>query len=288
MNKIKILTIATVALTFNSYAATSTTSQSVTQGSSVAPEAKKLPINMSFLTMMFGPQVSDPVSSMTSSDSIGGKSGLGTRNFLSMTYKLSEKLSLTPVLDFNYQLTDNDRGASLNDAYIRLKRKEILSSNIGIHPVSMDADIRYYAPTSQGARDNNAIGAVRTSLYPSVQIAKSRFSLSGLFFAKAWMQTQDTNAKGKNLNMVQLYSGPQISYAVSDKISAFILQEANVVYNTAGIPNSRDPNTSLVDLEPGVDIQVNDRVTLSPYLNWYTNQNISTTSVNLNADIKLF
>lgn len=251
---------------------------------------KRLPISISATSMLYGPAVSKLGSGSTTAYTAGDVWGLSAENQIAMKYRLSDSMTITPVFDFVYQFTDPlnggaDRRASLMyDSYIKLSRYGIASASLAGNDLAIDSEMRLYVPSSESSRDNGTLGGVRLAINPSLQFAKSRWSLSSVNHVRYWIQTRDTSASGSNLPRIQLYTGPQMNYKVSDAVTAWVLYEATVIFDIAGIPNSRNPKRSLADIEPGIDVKVNDRVSLTPYLNWYTSQPIKTTSVNLTAN----
>lgn len=290
-----------------SFGALAASSSSVTVPASINPantstatatvegaKEKALPLSISATSYLYGPTVTDPTAGSTTAYTAGDVWGLSAQNQIALKYKLTDKMAITPVFDFVYQFTDPtsggaDRRASLMyDSYIKLSRSGIIEKNIQGNDFALDADARLFVPSSEGSRENNTLGGLRVSINPSLQFGKSAFSLSSVNHMRYWFQTQDKGTKsGSPLPRTQLYTGPQINYKFSEAVTAWVLYEATVVFDTAGIPNTRNPNRSLVDLEPGVDIKLGKRVSLSPYLNWYTSQPISTTSMNLTASVQM-
>lgn len=262
----------------------------------VAPKAKELPVHINSLSTVYGTRVNAPTDNKTS----GGENDRNSfdpilmRQRFSVDYKIGANTKIQPRMEFDYQLSDPNPNKSAvrqfrwRDAYLKVTQSGIIEKSLMGNDIALDADVRYYAPTSKSARDNETIGAARMSLYPSVAFGKTGFSLSNESYYKYWFQSKDTNAKGDALVRSELYTGPQVSYAVSDKVSAWVLYEAVVNYDTKGLnTNDKAPLQSQADVEPGMDIKIHDRITLSPFLNWYTNQPLYTTTLNVAAAIRL-
>ncbi len=262
-----------------------------------AGKKKELPISLTDDFYVFGPQVSDLNSMQTSDDAIDAKTGLSTRHKIGLKYKLKPDLAITGVADLVYQLTDPTNGGAdrgmhnrMNDPYLKISKKNLINGKIGKNEISTEAQIRYYAPMSAGSKNNDLKGKAELDLYPTMKIGKSRFSAEMFSFARYYMNTSkfDAATGTRPLTAMLFYVGPQINYSLSDSITAFTLYDAVMTYNTLGqSAPTTNPAGSLVDLEPGISFQVNKAISITPYLNWYTNQSIETTSVNLNATIQM-
>ena len=307
MNLVQKVAVAAASLSFapaGAFAAASAASASIpastgavpvnTSTASAAIEAvprRGLPISIDATSMFYGPTVSNPGRGATTAFTRDEVWGLSVQNQIAAKYKISEKMAITPVFDFVYQLTDPnnggaDRRASLMyDSYIKLSRTGLAAAKIAGNEITLDGDIRYFVPSSEYSRENKNLGGARLSLNPSVQFGRSPVSLSSVNHMRYWFQTRETNAAGGMLPRMQLYTGPQLNYKFSDAVTAWVLYEATVVFDTAGMPNTRIPGRSVTDIEPGVDIRISERASLTPYLNWYTSQPIKTTSVNLTATL---
>jgi hypothetical protein len=292
--------IASLSVSGLAFAQSSSTSApamsgtSTTQSSAVAPQTALSRIGVSTLSWFYGPYVNNLKENTVTDDSVDSVKGLDSRHQLTVKYNISDKMSIGPVLDFLWSFTDkegkNDNTFAWKDSFIKFKHSDLYSANIGGNDISVAGDLRYFVPSSKNSRTSNNYGGMRLSLNPSIQFGKSPFSISTVNYSRVWFQTQTNNPAGSSLPLLELYTGPQINYQVNDAVTAFVLYEADLVYNNNGVPNSRDvkkSQPSLADVEPGVDIKLHDRVTLSPYLNWFTNQRLSTTTVNLAASFTL-
>jgi hypothetical protein len=268
--------------------------KSVAEADLLAPKEKQLPLTIIDAAVLYGPTVNDPFGISVTDDSVDATTGITFRNQFNFKYKLNSQLTLTPVLDFDYQLTDPDaarngvRQFRWRDSYVKLTHSSLWDADFSGNKFAVPAGVRLYAPTSKTARESNTIGAIRLDLNPEMTIAGSRFSVSTANYVKVWAQTNRFDRSHKSLPSTELYAGPQLNYAFNDSAIAFVLYEVSVRYNTLGVPNTNDPKKSLADLEPGASFKVHKRVALTPYLNWFTNQPISTTTLNLNADLTLF
>jgi len=252
-------------------------------------ETKKLPIAVGALSFFNGPRANNPVSRSTTDDSLKAKTGLNTRHQLSMRYFLNKQWNIMPVMDFDFQLTDNDpkgthaRQFRWRDAFVRLNNTGLISHDFGVNHFVMPGDLRVYLPTSKGSRDADTIGGLRLSLNPGMTFGKSRFSLSAANYIRVWGQRKEDG----NLPQFELYTGPQLNCAVSDHVNAFVLYEAVGRKLQSGGWAAKGTERSTMDLEPGMDFRLHQRLTLTPYLNWFVNQPLWTTTVNLNANITL-
>lgn len=302
--------LLTLCATFGVARADSTTSTSTTLPSSAVPTSvavatvtpstklRLIPDAITDWVVFTGPSINKPTSMGTPDDSINNTQALSMEHYLGFKYKLSDSVSLVPTMDMLYNFTDpnrdgNTRGFSWGDAYLSLRKSALINTSLGSNKLTIDGWLNYYAPTSKIERVSNTIGSIAVWANPTLQFGKSRWSLSGYSYARQYMQTNSRPqisdiSPGTFLIQSKFYAGPQINYEFNDKATGFLLYEAVARIYTNGYPDwVRNSQRSLTDLEPGMMINVSKSVMLMPCLNWYLNQPVSTTSVNLNASLKL-
>ena len=144
-------------------------------------------------------------------------------------------------------------------------------------------------PTSDYSRENKTLGSARFTVTPNLQIGESGLSLAVVNFVRYWFQRQDLQSGSTDLTLprLMLYTAPILSYSIRDNFSVWGMLEATMSYDTFGFVNTDDPNRSLMDLEPGFDFKLSDHVTISPYLNWFVNRPLNTTSINFMAHLSI-
>lgn len=271
--------------------ASSTVSASVAQAPSTMTAKKKLPISISDWSTFYGPLVNDISTGKTSDSAIDAQTGLSSRHQVSFKYAINDTLSVAPVADFKIQhtvLPGEEKGFTLKDPFLKIAKNDLLTAKIRGNDIHLDSQLRLYAPASKSSRTNKTNGSAALWLSPTVNFAKSKFSLTVYNYARHFFQSQTFSPSGSLLTADEVYTGPQLSYGFTDKVSAFVLYEAAMTFNTLGQPqSSTSPNDSLTDLEPGMSLDVTPNISLIPFLNWYTNQPMATTSINLSASIKL-
>jgi len=273
-----------------SYAATTTKKKASAQ--SVATRKAK----SDFLTRtsivhdsyFFGPAANNPVSGKTTGGMKEAKSFLSFDNYLSASYKINDNMSISPILNYTLRATTgvgaSGARASMGDAYLKFKYSGLATAILaGGHKFKLDADTRYYAPTSTDSQNIGQIGAIRTSLNPSLKLANSKFSFAAVSYIKYYIQSDNTQA----LSRWAFYTGPQVNYALSNRVTAWFLAETANKIKSNGASYYDVDGISMTDLEPGLDIQVSDNILVTPYLNWFINQPLDTTSVNVFTSIKL-
>lgn len=254
------------------------------------------PFYLSMLSFLYGPSLNDPASGETPTTYMGNPDGITIQNQVGVGLLLTDNISIQPVFDFELVMTDpnanykKDQYFSLTyDSYIKFNYSSIFEVETDAARYGLSADVRYFVPTSDFSRDNNSAGSARLTLTPGVQFAHSRISLGFVNFVRYYFQKQlyQTNNRNVALPELMIYTGPLINYQINDRFGVWLLGEASMTRDTLGHWNNKDASRSLVDLEPGLDIRVNKYFTLSPYLNWFVNRSISTTSVNLMASVTL-
>lgn len=228
-------------------------------------------------------------------DTERGTAAVSVQNQLGMRYELAPSLSITPVFDFEYLLQGPDGSAPSEklalsyDSFLKLYATDVFEAKGHDGTLAMDAELRAFVPTSKASRDNGTIGSLRAAVYPALRFEDSNFWVSSAANVRYWFQTRDTwaDGSGAKLQRVNVYGGPQLNYRISESVVAWFLYEAYAALDVSGHPNTRDPSISHTDIEPGVDIFLSRRFVVTPYLNWYLNQHISTVSINLNASVTL-
>lgn len=276
--------------------AVSATNKVAVSVSKAAPSAvtgkKAIPLSLSDYSIFSGPAVKTPTKTTTADDSNDAITGLSSRHMVSLMYKANNGISFGPTADFNIQHTqataEEQKGVAWNDSYFKVAKSGLAKGTIGGNSVGLDSSVRYLAPTSKGSRDNKTYGSVRMDMNPNMSFGKTALSLTVYNFVRAHLLSQGSNAEGASLTQYQLYTGPMLNYDFNDKIGAFVLYEATIKYNTKGESSKQFASAkSLTDLEPGVNFNLNKHISLAPYLNWYTAQPVSTTSINMSATLAM-
>ena len=257
--------------------------------------AFKLPVDLAYRLELFGSQLSGPTNDFMPTDSMSdlnntaAQDPIWSRHTLTVGRDLGKGFNISINPQFKLVHTDpganGARGFLWNDSYLKLAKGDLLSAKIGNQEIGLAADIRYYAPTSHAAIINSSYGSVRASIAPSIQLS-NRFSLESGSYIKAWMLSRpnDINS-GAALNNIELYTSVQFNAQITQSVKAWVLYEAITNRATDGEwsngSNPRFAGRALTDLEPGVDIQLGEHFTVSPFLNWYPTLPVSTTTWNL-------
>ncbi|MEW6056341.1 MAG: hypothetical protein AB1540_06975 [Bdellovibrionota bacterium] len=255
---------------------------------------KRFGPSMALTSFFYGPAVDDVGAGTTPGIYEGSVDGLSLQNQVSLTFNPAQDLWITPVFDFVYRFTDSD-GFNANefaldyDSFIRIARTNIFNERVAFSNVGLNADVRVFFPTSEFSRDNRTIGSARFSLVPFIRTRDQKWSFNFLNYVKYWLQTEEISPVYETaIPQVMFYTGPSITYQFSQRVSAWLLFEATMAVNSLGEDNRSDPERSLVDIEPGFDLQITKNLYVSPYLNWYLSQPITTTSLNVIAKVVLF
>ena len=267
---------------------------SVASASITKAEKKPLPISANLSSTLFGPTANDIDGGKTADSAIDAEMGLFSRHTLGVKYSLMKDLSVAAVGEGDVQHTilpgsSEAKGFTMRDPYVKISKANLINTSIKGNALAVDSQVRMYAPLGKSSKAANTISKVSLFMNPTLNIGKSRFSISAANYARYFIQSKELHPKTNSpMTQMDFYTGPQLNYEVSDKISAFVLYEAEMTYDTLGRSETNyAPNNSKTDLEPGVSLQLGKAVNLTPFLNWYTNQRLSTTSVNLNASINL-
>lgn len=279
-----------------------TPNTSTSDAETMVKSSAKPKYTFNYTSFLTGPPITDLRSDETVAVREGFTLGLSLQNQIGVRYWFNENFSVMPVFDFEYQFTDPHRngankGVSLvYDSFIRAKYVDVAKTYVQGHKLSLDAEARYYVPVSEFSRINDSLGSLRLAVVPGINFADRKWEISALSFYRYWMQTRffqrptRHNPVPRNtfgLPEHTFYTGPQISYRASKTFNLWMLFEASYTIDTLGFNSATDPNRSNMDIEPGVDIRIANGIYVSPYLNWYISQPISTTSINLITSITI-
>jgi hypothetical protein len=271
---------------------TTTTAEADVQTST---ESKPLPLTFSWLSMFYGPRLVEPTRTSVPSSWAGGELAMSVQNQTGIRFHVSDSVTITPTFDFEYRFTDpwdstiGNEFALTYDSFIRFYHSNLKTIRLSGADLNFAGEVRWFFPTSDFSRSIHSLGSIRAGINPSLSLDNSNFSFSMVAFGRYWVQVHQTLPydESASLSRFTLYVGPQVNYKVSERITAWVLYESLVTFDTFGIPNTIYPEQSLADVEPGVDIRLNDTVSITPYLNWFTSQPLKTISVNLNASIAI-
>jgi hypothetical protein len=258
-------------------------------------ESEPSALSLQLLSFFYGPPVTNPTSNETPVPTIGYVSGLSVQNQLGLKYEFQPDWSLTPTADFEYRITDPfNKGTGQSfaltyDSFIKLMKTSLVNFNIGENNLNFDLDLRYYVPTSTFSREHGTLGSARVAVNPSYYLPHSNFSFSAVgafrYYFQQYYHRHDDRTSA--LAQTNFYAGPQVNYRVNDSVMLWSLFELSVTLDTVGGSTAANPQKSIADIEPGVDIKVTKGIYISPYLNWFTNQDLGTTSLNMTASLSI-
>jgi hypothetical protein len=258
-------------------------------------ESEVSPFSLQMLSFFYGPPIANPTSNQSPVPTIGYASGLSVQNQLGLRYEFQPTWSLTPTADFEYRVTDPfNKGigqsfALTYDSFIKLMKSNLVDFDIAANTLSFDLDLRYYVPTSSFSRENGTLGSARAALNSSLYLPHSNFSFSAVGAVRYYFQQYYYRHDERTAALAQAtyYAGPQVNYRINDNVTLWSLFELSITQDTVGGSTAANPQKSVADIEPGVDFKVTKGVYLSPYLNWFTNQGLDTTSINMTASISI-
>jgi hypothetical protein len=272
MKKITALVLATSWVAGSAFGATPSSS-AATSTSSAAPKLIDK-LTVSYLNVFYGASITDPAASTQPNTDTGearGGSPIFMKNYVSVGYKINDRVTLAPVLYWTYQpVRGND--LTLKDSYLKLGHSKVLS----IGNFSMAADVRLAAPTSTVSRDVGRIGYLMSKQVSSFEIPKSRFTLGLTTYG---MVHAYSKAAGKQ--MTEFYAGPSVDYTITPTLRAGLLYEAAAAH-TYG-QGATAMNNLGTDLEPNVSWDITPNINLNPYIDLKTSQGIKAETTSIGA-----
>jgi hypothetical protein len=227
---------------------------------------------------------------------VSGQDAIAMRHNAGIGRDMGKGFNLSAHAYFNTNLSDpanngRTRGLKWRDSFLQLFKGDLAAANISGNDFSLAGDIRYYAPTSTGSRLNNNRGQVRLTVMPNLQFGKSIFSLATVSYVKFWMHSQrltsgpDGVANGNPMNEWEVYTGPQLTAQLTNSVAVWVLYEALLQRDTVGELTNNNKGAysglGLTDVEPGATFNIGKHFSISPFLNWYPNLPVDTTSMNV-------
>jgi len=226
-------------------------------------------ITATYFGIFYGPSVSKPTSFQPTEDgSQDSNRPVMLKNFAGVGYNLTDHLRITPTAYWQW-LPSAGGAYAVQDPFVKISDDSIISEgNFNLY-----GDFRYHAPISNFSKAANITGS-----YQSVQVATyvpegTRWMLALFSSERAY-----TYGKGGYGNDFEVYVGPNVGYQISPRVQLTMLYETNLVHVYGNNPGTMEGDGT--DLQPGVSVDITNRLNVHPYLSIYPSApSIASTSV---------
>lgn len=178
---------------------------------------------------------------------------------ISAGYRITKKVQAGVALPI-YYVPNRDNDATLNNIYLRLSNSEMLKSG----QFKMGLSSRFYLPTNPESRETGFVTGVRVEQNMTYDLKKTPLTF-GLY---TYERMNFFNSIAKSGSILSLYAAPYLNYQFSQKVAATLWIDLIQLKQVQGRSISQWENPS-VGVQPGINWDVNDSVSLNPYVNVY-------------------
>jgi len=206
-----------------------------------------------------------------------------TENALGAGYKASKNISVSAAANFLYTPVRGEHNAIMLDPIVKVSHASLLSDG----DFNMNGDFRIYPGVTSYAASKGQIAQFRSIQNPNYTLGRWNFAL-GLqeryYIYDNSGAGRASKGEDKAVNggtRYRIYTGPQVNYQASPKLTAWVLYEMEGINKYAD--GFFDVDNNGTDAEIGVDWNPIKQLTLSPFLDFKTGGKITaeTTTINL-------
>lgn len=152
------------------------------------------------------------------------------------------------------------KGITTNNLFVKLSDSEVI--NRGRFKVGLGS--RFYVPTNSDSRKSGFFSGIRFEQNTTYDFRKIPLTV-GLF---TYERPYFYNSKATSGTPLTLYGAPYANYQFSQRLAATLWVDLIQLKQSKGQSIGDMPNAP-VDIQPGVNWDVNDNLSLNPYLNLY-------------------
>ncbi|MBS1962310.1 MAG: hypothetical protein JST04_08850 [Bdellovibrionales bacterium] len=239
----------------------SLTSKSTAQISSSSEWGRDLKdrLALNYWGAYYGPSVGGPNDYTPSYDGSSGDVQY-LDGVITAGYRPSKKTLVGVGVPQIYTPFRENKGITTSNLFIRLSDSEIISR--GRFKVGMGS--RFYLPTNSDARDAGFVTGIRFEQNTTYDFRKIPLTL-GLF---TYERPYFYSSKATSGNPLTLYGAPYATYQLSQRLAATLWIDLIQLKQSKGQSMADMPNAP-VDVQPGINWDVNDNLSVNPYLNLY-------------------
>lgn len=222
---------------------------------------------------MYGPGVDSFGLKTPDGYTADGGGNITFENILTLGYRALNDVQISANLNTLHTPmgAGEEKTYAFKDPYLRLRKSNIINSG----GMKLSADLRFYAPVSEGSIKRDQRFSLRSTQYTSYTTGRWTATLST--FVRHWA------FPGATGNNWALLAAPDVAYQITPTLSAGIYYELYTVHGkaTQGF-SSQFADGADSGLETSLSWDVTPSITFTPYLRFKTGGKISreTTSAN--------
>jgi hypothetical protein len=232
---------------------------SVSSGVSKDFRSLKERLSLSYFGAYFGPGLGQQNDYTPGADGTNGDVQ-NLDGVITAGYKVSKRIFIGVGIPLIYTPFREEKGVTMPNLFLRLADSEFIKKG----PFKMALSSRFYLPTNSDSRENGFVTGIRLEQNLTYEIKKAAVTL-GLY---TYERTYYYNSKATGGTPFTLYAAPYLNYQFANRVAATLWIDLVQMKQVKGKPISEMENAS-VDFQPGLNWDVNDQLSLNPYLNLY-------------------
>lgn len=226
----------------------------------VGPEFKspKDRLALSYYGVYYGPSLGQRNDYTPSYD---GSSGdvQNLDGIITAGYRVSKKFLAGVAVPLVY-VPYRDKGVTMNNLFLKLANSEFWKNGRS----KMGLSSRFYLPTNGDSRKSGFVTGARIEQNFTYDLKKAPVTLGLYTYEKALFY----NATATSGTPLTLYAAPYLNYQFSKRVAATLWVDLVQLTQAKGKSFSEMQNAP-VDIEPGINWDVTDNLSLNPYLNLF-------------------
>lgn len=175
-------------------------------------------------------------------------------------YRLNKKWMVGVGVPLVYTPYLEDKGMTLNNLFLRVSDSELIKAG----NFKMSLGSRFYLPTNEDSRKNGFVTGVRIEQNSMYDFSGAPITV-GLF---TYERQNFFNSLAESGTVLTLYAAPYLNYQFAKKVAGTLWVDLIQLKQKKGTSLS-DMDNDPVAVQPGVNWDVNDNVSLNPYINVY-------------------
>lgn len=175
-------------------------------------------------------------------------------------YKVSRRIFTGVGIPLIYTPLREEKGVTMPNLFLKVADSEFLKRG----QFKMSIASRFYLPTNSDSRESGFVTGVRVEQNLTYDFKKAPLTL-GLYTYERQYFYNSNATKGTPL---ALYAAPYLSYQFASRVAATLWIDLIQLKQAKGKSITEMENAS-VDVQPGVNWDVNDKLSVNPYINLY-------------------
>ena len=194
-------------------------------------------------------------------------------NYVGASYKISDTLKVGPRAHFYYSPVQG-KNITMFDPLLQITNTDLYSRG----NFKLSGYARAYLPVTAESTDSGRQIQFRFLLNPNYDVPHTRLTIGAYTYAQpaSFSRFDDKNTT------FTAYFAPYLNYQLTRTVAITSLYEMAAVRMQRQGGGLADFNNGGTDFEPGVNWDVSPNLSLNPYLNFYTGNQVSMDSTSIN------